>query len=234
MSLFVLRLWLPDRPGALGAVASRVGSVGGDVVGIDILERGAGRAVDELLVELPDDDLLELLVAEVREVDGVDVEDVRQTADSVLDPRLDALETAAMLMGSVGPEELVDMLCSHAARMVTATWGTIIDTETEEVVAGWGDPPSTGWLLAFLEGSAAASRACETIQPDDVLWAPLQSGRLAVVLGREGRTFRARERRTIAALARVVDARFRDLTVARSRALHPAAVRGRVRTGLPV
>src|SRR5262245_58230979 len=49
MATFVLRLWLPDRPGALGAVASRVGAVGGDLVGIDILERGAGRAIDELV-----------------------------------------------------------------------------------------------------------------------------------------------------------------------------------------
>lgn len=54
METFVIRLWLPDRPGALGQVASRIGAVRGDVVGIDILERGGGQAVDELVVELPD------------------------------------------------------------------------------------------------------------------------------------------------------------------------------------
>ena len=48
-----MRVWLPDRPGALGAVASRIGAVRGDLVGVDILERGAGRAIDELVVELP-------------------------------------------------------------------------------------------------------------------------------------------------------------------------------------
>jgi hypothetical protein len=51
---FVVRVWLPDRPGALGAVASRIGAVGGDLVGIDILERGGGRVIDELVVELFD------------------------------------------------------------------------------------------------------------------------------------------------------------------------------------
>ena len=51
---FVIRMWLPDRPGALGQVASRIGAVRGDVVGIDILERDGGQAVDELVVELPD------------------------------------------------------------------------------------------------------------------------------------------------------------------------------------
>src|SRR5687767_13200202 len=59
MALYVVRLWLPDRPGALGQVASRIGAVRGDVVGIEILERGAGRAIDELVVRLPDDGLVE-------------------------------------------------------------------------------------------------------------------------------------------------------------------------------
>ena len=40
---YLIRVHFPDRPGALGAVASRIGSVGGDVVSIDILERAKGR-----------------------------------------------------------------------------------------------------------------------------------------------------------------------------------------------
>src|SRR5206468_11318017 len=86
----LLRVWLPDRPGALGAVASRIGAVRGDVVGIDILERGAGRAIDELVIELPSDQLLELLIEEISQVDGVDVEDVRPVATPLGDARLDA------------------------------------------------------------------------------------------------------------------------------------------------
>ena len=53
MPVFVLRVWVPDRPGALGAVASRIGAVRGDLIGIDILERGAGRAIDCLLYTSP-------------------------------------------------------------------------------------------------------------------------------------------------------------------------------------
>src|SRR5262245_41381484 len=97
---FVIRMWLPDRPGALGQVASRIGAVRGDVVGIDILERDGGQAVDELVVELPDGALVDLLVAEVRQVDGVAVEEVRPVADALHDPRLDALEAAAQLVGA--------------------------------------------------------------------------------------------------------------------------------------
>jgi ACT domain-containing protein len=75
---FVLRLTLPDRPGALGLVASRIGAVGGDITAIDILEREDGRAVDEFGVELDREDLVDLLCSEILEVDGVSVEEVRR------------------------------------------------------------------------------------------------------------------------------------------------------------
>ena len=78
MAIYVVRVWLPDRPGALGQVASRIGALRGDVIGIEILERGAGRAIDELVVSLPEVELLELLITEIAQVDGVDVEDVRE------------------------------------------------------------------------------------------------------------------------------------------------------------
>src|SRR3954454_20791146 len=98
METFVVRVWVPDRPGALGQVATRIGAVRGDVVGIDILERGAGRAIDELVVELPDAGLVPLLINEVSQVEGVDVEEVHPMAAGLRDARLDALETAALLV----------------------------------------------------------------------------------------------------------------------------------------
>ena len=52
MATFLVRIELPDRPGALGAVASRIGAVRGDVVSIEIIRRQDGRAVDEFVVEL--------------------------------------------------------------------------------------------------------------------------------------------------------------------------------------
>ena len=46
MAGYVVRIALPDRPGALGLVASRIGAVGGDIVAINILDRDEGHAVD--------------------------------------------------------------------------------------------------------------------------------------------------------------------------------------------
>ena len=50
---YLLRLVLPDRPGALGAVATALGAVGADILSVDVIERGPGLAIDDLVVELP-------------------------------------------------------------------------------------------------------------------------------------------------------------------------------------
>jgi ACT domain-containing protein len=76
MTGYIVRIALPDRPGALGLVASRIGAVGGDIVAIHILERQEGRAVDEFVVEIAQE-LIDLLQSEIHEVDGVSVLEIR-------------------------------------------------------------------------------------------------------------------------------------------------------------
>ena len=76
MAGYLVRIALPDRPGALGLVASRIGAVGGDIVAIHILERVAGSAVDEFEIELGGEHLVELLRNEIHEVYGVEVLDI--------------------------------------------------------------------------------------------------------------------------------------------------------------
>jgi hypothetical protein len=212
MSAFVLRVWLPDRPGALGAVASRIGAVRGDLIGIDILERGAGRVIDELVVELPDDDLLPLLVAEVSQVDGVDVEDVSALRSPMADPRVDALETAAALVEQSTRSGLFDELVSHLGHALEAEWVVVADDSAQSVLASSGESPPLGWLAAFVAGTqTSAMVAAGECGPDDVACASLPKAGLMVVLGRKGRPFRARERQQLAALARIADRRVAEL-----------------------
>lgn len=206
-------MWLPDRPGALGAVASRIGAVRGDVVGIDILERGAGRAIDELVVELPDPGLVALLVSEIDQVDGVDVEDVRPAPEHLHDPRLDALETAAALVAAASPSALLDVLVARARLDFETEWSAIVDVDDRLLRASDGAPPPPAWLIAFVGGSrSSAAVTAGECGPDDIAWAGLAAGRLALVLGRCGRPFRARERRQLAAVARIADHQHGALT----------------------
>jgi hypothetical protein len=220
---FVVRVWLPDRPGALGAVASRIGAVRGDLTGIDILERGGGRAIDELIVSLPSADLVDLLLLELRQVDGVDVEDIRPVADAVPDSRLDALETAALLVEQATVGALLDTLVGHACHDLEASWATVVDLDGPALLASIGAAPLATWLGAFVTGSLASMElAGESAGPDDVAWAPFPHADLALVIGRQGRPFRARERRQLAALTRIADWRWAELVLRGARAIHPS------------
>jgi ACT domain-containing protein len=73
----VLSVRLPDRPGALGAVASRIGSLGANITDIVIAGRDDDAVEDTFHLTLPasdDIDLVALLHAELAEVDGVSVQ----------------------------------------------------------------------------------------------------------------------------------------------------------------
>jgi hypothetical protein len=198
VTTLVLRLWLPDRPGALGAVATRVGAVRGDVVGIDIIDRGAGRAVDELVVHLPDGELEQLLLDEVRQVDGVDVEDVRRLDAPPEDPAVAALEVArAVTRGNGGRR--AEALVQGAVRLVHAQWAALVDTDADEVLAAAGsEPPQAAWLIAFVRGATTQGTPAEH---DELAVATLPDGARALVVSRPHLPLRGREREVLVGLA---------------------------------
>lgn len=207
-----MRVWLPDRPGALGAVASRIGAVRGDVVGIDILEIGAGQAVDELVVQLPDATLVDLLVTEVAQVDGVSVEEVRPIGPHAHDPRRATLEVAAALVAAADRDELLAVARDLAPRSLQATWVAVTDASGSTVLAAGDRAPAPGWLAAFVHGTASATSLGGAEGEDsDVICAPLDAAGLVVVAGRDHMAWRERERRQLDALAEIVGLRWAEL-----------------------
>ena len=216
MFRYVVRVWLPDRPGALGQVASRIGAVRGDVVGIEILERGAGRAVDELIVALPEPDLVDLLVGEIGQVDGVDVEDVRPLSGEPHEPELDALAAAARIV-EADPDSWIETLVAEAGTLLGADWAVALAGQPLVTIASSraagaagaadGTMPDDAWLVAFVEGARHLPDDID-VGPDDVAWSAIGRSGAVVAIGRQHRPLRWRERRTLTLLARVADASF--------------------------
>ena len=86
------------------------------------------------------------------------------------------------------------------------------DKDAVRALASSGEPPPLPWLRAFVEGSqSSAAVAAGECGPDDITCASLPKSGLMVALGRKGRPFRARERRQLAALARIADRRVIEL-----------------------
>jgi len=138
---FLIRVVLPDRPGALGAVASALGHAGADILSVDIVERSAGSATDDLVVELPPDRLADSLVSAAASVPGVRVESIRPYA-GVIDPfrELELLEKLA-----VSRQDAPNVLADGVCRLFRAGWALILQA-----------PQSEGLPSVVLARSAAA------------------------------------------------------------------------------
>lgn len=201
--MLVVRVWLPDRPGALGQVASRIGAVRGDVTSIDILERGGGRVVDELVVALPEATSDELLANEIDAVDGVSVEHIRPIGDERPDSAT-ALLTLAARLAEIAPAQRLATLVDGLAISVDADWAVAV--RAGEVVQRRGVPPDAGWLVAFLEGSEHLDAAHPSIAVRDLVWARLPRAALVIAAGRARRPVHERERSRVGLLAAIADA----------------------------
>jgi len=196
----VVRVWLPDRPGALGQVASRVGAVKGDVLGIEILEVGGGRVIDELVVALPDETLVDLMVNEVHAIDGVSVEHVRRVDGDHSEGGLLALALAAEL-AEAEPSKRVDVLVDGVARLTEADW--VLAVRDGEQVGAIGETPAAEWITSLLAGSRHLGDPHAT--SSDMFWADLPSSGLWIAAGREGRPVHDRERVRLDLFARIAD-----------------------------
>lgn len=238
MAMFLLRVELPDRPGALGAVASRIGAVRADVVAVDIVGRDEGRAVDEFVVELADENHVSLLLSEIAEVDGVEIEELRILPAAVTDRRYDAYDTAEALMREHAPNRVLAVVAERARHELNAQWSAVLDVEERQLVASAGRPPAAPWLAAYVEGTRwHRTRSGEPSPPEDggasatahrpapdVAWVDLSSWDLALVVGRPGWSFGEDDRRRLAAVARLGDCRWTDLAENEARLLHPSRV----------
>ncbi|HUO48540.1 MAG TPA: ACT domain-containing protein [Acidimicrobiales bacterium] len=235
MATYLLRVELPDRPGALGAVASRIGAVRADVVAVDIVGRGQGRAVDEFIVEIADEDHVPLMLSEISEVDGISIQALHSLPEGYRDGRLDVYDTAVALLREHTPHGALNAIATRARRELDASWTALLDAEEHAVLASSGRPPAAHWLAAYIESArlavadAARDEAERTGQTPsvaeenpDVAWVDLAAWDLVLIAGRSVRPFGRYDRQRLAALARVADARWADLAERDSRLSHPS------------
>ncbi|HET8601452.1 MAG TPA: ACT domain-containing protein, partial [Segeticoccus sp.] len=127
---YLLRLVVPDRPGILGAVASALGQAGVDIVSVDVLERGGGVAVDDIVVELPAGRLPDRLITAAQAVEGVQVESLRPFSGALETHReLELLESLAR----AGQGTAVKLLAAELPRVFHSGWAAVLHRTADGV-----------------------------------------------------------------------------------------------------
>ena len=191
---YLLRVLLPDRPGMLGAVATALGQAGADILGVDVVERSAGVAVDDLVVELPPGKLADSLVSAAVSVPGVSVESIQRyyAGAGETHRELELLEALAS-----APERAVELLVSGAPRIFRAGWAVVVRYDERGPLVEAASPAAPDlsdvdlpWLP--LARAEVVDPTARWVPPDwgalgtELAAAPLGDPDRAVLVGRPG------------------------------------------------
>lgn len=213
MPSYLLRIELLDRPGSLGALAVALGSVGADILSLDVVERSAGYATDDLVIELPAGAMPDTLITAAESLNGVRVDSVRPHTGLLEAHR--ELELLDHVSAAQGQAARLQVLADEAPRVLRVSWCTVlrsVDGELHRVAASPGAPEtravSAPWLpireALTLDGSAEWVPEAWRDMDTTMVAAPLGDPDTAVVLGRPGPEFRPSEVARLGYLAGIV------------------------------
>jgi hypothetical protein len=192
---YLLRVQLEDRPGSLGSLAVALGSVGADILSLDVVERSAGYAIDDLVVELPAGSMPDMLITAAENLKGVYVDAIRPHTGLLEAHR--ELELIDHVAAADGKPKRLQVLVDEAPRVLRVGWCTVIElTESgpKRTVGSPGAPETqaaaTPWLP--LDHAEALDDTADWVpqvwrdMDTTLAAAPLGNHRTAIVLGRPG------------------------------------------------
>jgi hypothetical protein len=136
MTLLRIRIKLPDRPGSLGTVARTLGAAGADIVQVVVLERTAGRAVDDVTVTWPDGASLDVLCDALSSVRGVALDGVWRTTEA---PGVFSDVEVVGQMAANPPNGVV-ALVEAVPKIFGADWAAMLSPGGAVMHASWQAP----------------------------------------------------------------------------------------------
>jgi hypothetical protein len=192
---YLLRVELEDRPGSLGSLAVALGSVGADILSLDVVERGTGYAVDDLVVDLPAGAMPDMLITAAEQINGVYVDSIRPHTGLLEAHR--ELELIDHIAAADRKTKKLQVLADEAPRVLRVGWCTVVrltESGPERIVGSHGAPETqaaeTPWLpldrAEALDGAAAWVPQLWRDMDTTLAAAPIGDPGTAVMLGRPG------------------------------------------------
>lgn len=192
---YLLRVQLADQPGSLGSLAVALGAVGADILSLDVVERGTGYAIDDLVVELPPGAMPDMLITAAEALRGVRVDSLRPYSGLLEAHR--ELELIDHIAAAGGKDARLQVLVDEAPRVLRVNWCTVLQDcqpGLRRVVGSPGAPETrlgtAPWLpiehATVLNGTADWVPQVWRDMDTTLAAAPLGDPHTAVVLGRPG------------------------------------------------
>jgi len=171
-----LRVSVPDRPGSLAALTTALAGVGANVLSVAVVEREAGRAVDDLLLDWPYGRAWDAVTGAVDSCVGARVHGLRHISAPSVTHDSD-------LLGQVvaEPGRALETLVDGLPHLLLADWCALFDRrwprQPEYATPGSPTPlPETDHPLA--------RPRTVSVDGESLLLAPLPDSTLRVLVGR--------------------------------------------------
>jgi hypothetical protein len=192
-----LRVSVADRPGALASLTRALAAAGANVISVAVLEREAGRAVDDLLLEWPFDRPWDHVVRAVSGCAGARLHGLRHVVSAERVPDWSVVQQVL-----AQPQRAVDVLVEQLPSLLLADWAAVTDRRwpREPVLATATSPLPLPTVPAALPRPRVLS-----VDDESVIALPCGETDLRLLVGRGGGPgFTRAEREHAAALLATV------------------------------
>lgn len=166
---FLMRVRMPDAPGTLGRLAAALGSVRGDIRGVDIVGHDVdGTVVDDIVVALPSGHLPDSLITAAQEIGGVLVDSIRPFSGTV--DRRGQVQMLAEVAGHRRNQvAALEQLMQALPQTMTVGWAIVLDSDpvTHRVAASSAAPADNGKTF-----DTALVTQARVLDPERDAWVP--------------------------------------------------------------
>jgi hypothetical protein len=171
-----LRVSVPDRPGSLAALTAALAGAGANVQSVAVVDREAGRAVDDLLLDWPYGRAWDAVTTAIDNCPGVRVHGLRHIAEP-------SVTHDADLIGQVAaePQRALETVIDGLPHLLLADWCALFDRRLPH----HPEYATPGSPVPLPETAHPLGRPRTlSVDGESLLLAPVPASQLRVLVGR--------------------------------------------------